>query len=132
MDHDGTTSNQPITGFALLLDGSILLQRGYSQLPGAFQPCRPDHLAADDYKALLWAIEQALGASHNELQPEPSSIHSVLRVMALCNANQPPDPFTGAVVTWVRPYPLRSTDDDQPSGRVLRKSVAGLVPPSPI
>lgn len=120
--------DQPITGFALFADGSLYLQRGYGPLE--FQACRPDQLPANDFKALLWVIEAALGACHNELQhTEPSSIHSVLRVMALCNSHQPPDPFTGAVMTWVRPHPIRCSDDDaQPSGRGLCKPVAGLLP----
>lgn len=127
MDHQ-TTSDQPITGFALFADGAIHLQRGYGQQH--FQPCCPDQLAANDFKALLWAIEAALGACHNELQhTEPSSIHSVLRVMAICHGNRPPDPFTGAVMTWVRPHPIRCPDDDaQPSGGSLRESVARLLP----
>jgi hypothetical protein len=127
MDHK-TTSDHPITGFALFADGSLHLQRGYGQR--RFQPCRPDQLAANDFKALLWAIEAALGACHNELQQtEPSSIHSVLRVMAICHANRPPDPCTGAVMTWVRPHPICCTADDaQPSRGGLRQSMAGLLP----
>lgn len=126
-----STNFQPITGFALFADGSIHLQRGYELQ--RFQPCRPDQLPANDFKALLWVIEAALGACHNELQhTEPSSINSVLRVMALCNSNRPPDPFTGAVMTWVRPHPIRCSDEDaQPSGGGLCKPVAGLLPRPP-
>jgi hypothetical protein len=130
MDHE-TPNDHPITGFALFADGSLHLQRGYGQQQ--FQPCQPDQLAANDFKVLLWAIEAALGACHNELQQtEPSSIHSVLRVMAICNANRPPDPITGAVMTWVRPHPIRCSDDDaQPSGGGLRQSMARLLPRPP-
>jgi len=120
--------DHPITGFALFADGSLHLQRGYGQQH--FQPCQPDQLAANDFKTLLWAIEAALGACHNELQQtEPSSIHSVLRVMAICNDNRPLDPITGAVMTWVRPHPIRCTDDDaQPSGGGFCQPMAGLLP----
>jgi hypothetical protein len=120
-------NDQPITGFALFADGSLHLQRGYGQQQ--FHPCRPDQLPGSDYKALLWTIEAALGACHNELQQtEPSSIHSVLRVMALCNSHRAPDPITGALMTWVRPYTIRCHDDAQPSGGSLRQSVARLLP----
>jgi hypothetical protein len=119
---------QPITGFALFADGALHLQRGYGQQH--FQPCRPDELPANDFKALLWVIEAALGASHNELQhTEPDSIQSLLRVIALCTTNRPSDPVTGAVMTWVRPYPIApcSDDDAQPSGRGLCQPVARLL-----
>jgi hypothetical protein len=124
-------NDQPITGFALFADGALHLQRGYGQQQ--FQPCRPDELPANDFKALLWVIEAALGACHNELQQtEPDSINSLLRVMALClcTSNRPPDPVTGAVMTWVRPYPIAtcSDDDAQPSGRGLCQPVARLLP----
>ncbi len=119
---------QPITGFALFADGALHLQRGYGQQH--FQPCRPDELPANDFKALLWVIEAALGACHNELQhTEPDSIQSLLRVIALCTTNRPSDPVTGAVMTWVRPYPIApcSDDDAQPSGRGLCQPVARLL-----
>jgi hypothetical protein len=122
-------NDQPITGFALFPDGALHLQRGYGQQQ--FQPCRPDELPANDFKALLWVIEAALGACHNELQQtEPDSINSLLRVIALCTSNRSPDPITGAVMTWVRPYPIAacSDDDAQPSGGKLRESVARLFP----
>jgi hypothetical protein len=124
-------NDQIITGFALFPDGALHLQRGYGEQQ--FQPCRPDELPANDFKALLWVIEAALGACHNELQQtEPDSINSLLRVMALClcTSNRPPDPVTGAVMTWVRPYPIAtcSDDDAQPSGRGLCQPVARLLP----
>lgn len=121
-------NDQPITGFALFCDGTLHLQRGYGQQH--FQHCFPDQLPANDFKVLLWVIEAALGACHNELQQtEPSSINSVLRVMALCHSNRSPDPLTGAVMTWVRPHPISCPDDSaKPSGRELREPVVGLLP----
>ena len=122
-------NDQTITGFALFADGSLQLQRGYDQQH--FQPCQPDHLPSNDFKALIWVIEAALGACHNELQQtEPSSINSVLRVIALCNSHQAPDPFTKAVMTWVCPHPIRCHDDAQPSGRELCQPMVGLLPRS--
>lgn len=121
---------QPITGFALFADGSLHLQRGYGRQ--RFQPCCPDQLPANDFKTLLWVIEAALGACHNELQQtEPSSIHSVLRVMALCHANQPRDPITGAVLVWVRPLPIAIDcieANAKSSGGSLCQPVVGLLP----
>jgi hypothetical protein len=127
-------NDQPITGFALFADGSLHLQRGYS--PQHFQPCCPDQLPANDFKVLVWVIEAALGACHNELQQsEPSSIQSLLRVMALCHANRPCDPITGAVMAWVRPYPIAidcTEANAKSSGGSLRQSVAGLLPRSAV
>jgi len=117
-------SNQPITGFALFADGTLFLKRGYG--PQQLQRCRPDHLPANDFKALLWVIEAALGARHNDLQyTEPSSIHSVLRVMALCHG--PSDPATAMVMHWARPFPI-AIEDDQSSGRSVCQPVAGVFP----
>lgn len=118
-------SKQPITGFALFADGTLFLKRGYG--PQQLQRCRPDHLPANDFKALLWVIEAALGACHNELQyTEPSSIHSVLRVMALCLG--PSDPATGMVMEWARPFPIATELHGQSSGGSVCKSVAGFFP----
>jgi hypothetical protein len=119
-------NDQTITGFALFADGSLHLQRGYG--PQRFRPCRPDHLPAADFKALIWVIEAALGACYNELeQTEPSSINSVLRVIALCNIHRAPDPFTGALISWVRPHPICCHDDAEPSGRELCQPMVGLL-----
>lgn len=118
----------PITGFALFPDGSILIQRGTRQLQ--LLPCRPDLLSADDYKTLLWVIEAALGANHNELQQtEPDSIQAMLRVIALCFASRPTDP-AGAVLKWL-PLQLDALHV-QSSGNGLCQSVAGFVPEPPI
>ena len=126
-----SSTDQPITGVALFADGSLHLQRGYGQQQ--FQPCCPDHLPANDFKSLLWVIEGALGACHNELQQtEPDSIHSLLRVMALCHANRPRDPMTGAVLVWVSPFPIAidctEATNAKPSGRSLCQPVADLLP----
>ena len=130
MDSPNEQPIQPITGFALFADGSLHLQRGYG--PQQLQPCCPDQLPANDFKSLLWVIEAALGASHNELQKtEPDSIHSLLRVMALCHANRPRDPMTGAVVVWTRPYPIAidcTKTNAKPSGGRFRQPVVGLLP----
>jgi hypothetical protein len=114
----------PITGFALYPDGSILIQRGTRELQ--LLPCRPDLLSADDFKSLLWVVEAALGARHNELQQtEPGSIQSMLRVIALCHASKPTDPAK-AILTWL---PLQlSALDVQSFGRSFCESVAGFVP----
>jgi hypothetical protein len=124
-------NDQPITGFALFADGSLHLQRDYGQQQ--FQACCPDQLPANDFKSLLWVIEAALGACHNELQQtEPDSIQSLLRVMALCNANRPRDPITGAVLVWVRPFPIAidctEATNAKPSGRSFCPPVARLLP----
>jgi hypothetical protein len=136
-------NDQPITGFALFADGSLHLQRGYGQQQ--FQPCCPDQLPANDFKSLLWVIEAALGACHNELrQTMPESIQSLLRVMALCHANwlsliagDPPNPITGPVLVWVRPFPIASAGPSiphiectnaKPSGGSLCQPVADLLP----
>lgn len=126
-----SSNDQPITGFALFVDGSLHLQRGYGQQQ--FQPCCPDQLPANDFKNLLWVIEAVLGACHNELQQTmPESIQSLLRVMALCNANRPRDPITGAVLVWVRPFPIAidctEATNAKPSGGSICKPVAGLLP----
>jgi hypothetical protein len=132
------SNDQPITGFALFADGSLHLQRGYGQQQ--FQPCCPDQLSANDFKALLWVIEAALGACHNELQQTmPESLQSLLRVMALCHANwlsliagDPPNPITGAVLVWVRPFPIAidctEATNAKPSRRSLCQPVAALLP----
>jgi hypothetical protein len=130
-------TDQPITGFALFADGSLHLQRGYGQQQ--FQPCCPDQLPANDFKALLWVIEAALGACHNELQQTmPESIQSLLRVMALCHANWlsliPGDPLIpiAPVLTWVCPFPIAidctEATNAKPSGRSLCQPVVGLLP----
>jgi hypothetical protein len=123
-------NDQPITGFALFADGSLHLQRGYGLQQ--MQPCCPDQLQANDFKSLLWVIEAALGACHNELQQtEPDSIHSLLRVMALCHANRPRDPMTGAVLVWIRPFPFAidcTEANAKSSGRSLCQPVADLLP----
>lgn len=123
-------NDQPITGFALFADGSLSLQRSYG--PRQFQPCCPDQLSPNDFKGLLWVIEAALGARHNDLQQtEPDSIHSLLRVMALCHANRPRDPMTGAVLVWIRPFPFAidcTEANAKSSGRSLCQPVAGLLP----
>lgn len=118
-------NDQPITGFALFPDGALHLQRGYGQQH--FQPCRPEELPADDFKTLLWVIEAALGACHNELQhTQPESIHSLLRVMALCTSNRPPDPGSGAVMTWVRatvePQILEQFESQPSAKQVVQQS----------
>ena len=124
---------QPITGFALFADGSLHLQRGYGQQQ--LQPCCPDQLPANDFKSLLWVIEAALGARHNELeQTDPDSINSLLRVMALCLARQFREPITGnelAVMLWARPSPIAidcTEANAKPLGGSLRQPVAGLLP----
>jgi hypothetical protein len=118
-------SNQPITGFALFADGTLFLKRGYG--PQQLQRCRPDHLPANDFKALLWVIEAALGACHNALQfTEPSSIHSLLLVMALSHG--PSDPATGMVMHWARPFPIANEFHDQSSGGSVCQPVAGFFP----
>jgi hypothetical protein len=132
-----SSTDQPITGFALFADGSLHLQRGYGQQQ--FQPCCPGQLPANDFKSLLWVIEAALGACHNELQQTmPESIQSLLRVMALCHANwlsliagDPPNPITGAVLVWVRPFPIAidcTEANDKSSGGSVCQPVAGLLP----
>lgn len=126
----GSPNDQTITGFALFADGSLHLQRGYG--PQQLQPCCPDQLPANDFKSLLWVIEAALGACQNELQQtEPDSIHSLLRVMALCHANRPRDPMTGAVMLWARPSTIAidcTEANAKSSGRSLCQPVAGLLP----
>lgn len=118
----------PIIGFVLYPDGSILIQRGTRRLQ--LLPCRPDLLSADDFKSLLWVIEAALGAKHNELQQtEPDSIQAMLRVIALCFASRPTD-LAGAVLKWL-PLQLDALHV-QSSGRGLCQSVAGFVPKPPI
>jgi hypothetical protein len=133
-----SSTDQPITGFALFADGSLHLQRGYGQQQ--FQPCCPDQLPANDFKNLLWVIEAALGACHNELQQTmPESIQSLLRVMALCHANwlsliagDPPYPITGAVLVWVRPSPIAidctEATNAKPSRGSFCQPVVGLLP----
>jgi hypothetical protein len=125
-----SSTDQPITGFALFADGSLHLQRGYGQQQ--FQPCCPDQLPANDFKSLLWVIEAALGACHNELQQTmPESIQSLLRVMALCHANRPRDPITGPVLVWLRPFPIAidcTEANAKSSGRSLCQPVARLLP----
>ena len=120
----------PITGFALFADGSLILKRGYGLQQ--MQPCCPDQLPANDFKALLWVIEASLGACHNELQQtEPDSIHSLLRVMALCLAKQFREPITGPVMLWARPSPIAidCTEANAKSpGGSLRQPVVGLLP----
>ena len=123
-------NDQPITGFALFADGSLSLQRGYC--PRQFQPCCPDDLPPNDFKSLLWVIEAALGASHNDLQQtDPDSIQSLLLVMALCHANRPRDPMTGAVLVWLRPFPIEidcTEANAKSSGGSLCQPVAGRLP----
>jgi hypothetical protein len=131
-------TDQIITGFALFADGSIRLQHGYGQQQ--FQPCCPDQLPANDFKSLLWVIEAALGACHNELQQTmPESIQSLLRVMALCQGNwlsliagDPPNPISSPVLVWVRPFPIAidctEATNAKPSGRSLCQPVADLLP----
>jgi hypothetical protein len=124
-------NDQPITGFALFADGSLHLQRGYGLQQ--MQPCCPDQLPANDFKALLWVIEAALGASHNELQQTmPESIQSLLRVIARCIVNERRDPITGAVLVWVRPFPIAidctEATNAKPSGTSLCQPVADLLP----
>jgi hypothetical protein len=132
-----SSDNQLITGFALFADGSLHLQRGYN--PQKMQLCCPDQLSANDFKHLLWNIEAALGARHNELQQTmPESIPSLLRVMALSHANRlsiftdkPRYSITGAVFVWVRPFPI-AIDCIQPNDKSARGSicqpVVGLLP----
>ena len=126
----GSPNDQPITGFALFADGSLHLQRGYG--PQQLQPCCPDQLPANDFKSLLWVIEAALGARHNELeQTDPDSINSLLRVMALCLASSFREPITGAVMLWARPSPIAidcTEANDKSSGGSLRQPVVGLLP----
>ena len=121
---------QPITGFALFADGSLHLQRGYGQQQ--LQPCCPDQLPANDFKSLLWVIEAALGARHNELeQTDPDSINSLLRVMALCLASPFREPITGAVMLWARPSPIAidcTEANDKSSGGSLCQPVVSLLP----
>ena len=124
-------TDQPITGFALFADGSLHLKRGYG--PQQMQPCCPDQLSANDFKHLLWVIEAALGARHNELQQTmPESMPSLLRVMARCIVNERRDPITGAVLVWVRPFPIAidctEATNAKPSGRSLCQPVVGLLP----
>ena len=129
MDSPNDQPIQPITGFALFADGSLHLQRGYGQQQ--LQPCCPDQLPANDFKSLLWLIEAALGARHNELeQTDPDSINSLLRVMALCLASPFREPITGAVMLWARPSPIAidCTEANESSRGSLRQPVVGLLP----
>ena len=122
-------NDQTITGFALFADGSLHLQRGYG--PQQLQPCCPDQLPANDFKSLLWLIEAALGARHNELeQTDPDSINSLLRVMALCLASPFREPITGAVMLWARPSPIAidCTEANESSRGSLRQPVVDLLP----
>lgn len=131
MDHDIPDHQQPITGFALYGDGSLLLKRGHGCR--ALLPVDPTDLSGDDFKALLWALESALGLRYNELQvAEPSSIQIVLKVVAHCHANRPRDLLTEAVLTFARPAPIYldfppEPEADEPSGGGVREPVAGLV-----
>ena len=123
-----STNDQPITGFALFADGRLHLQRGY--FPQQFQPCCPDQLPANDFKSLLWVIEAALGARHNELeQIMPESIQPLLRVMAICLARQFREPINGEVMLWARPSPIADCTEanDKSSGGSLREPVDGLL-----
>lgn len=130
MDSPNDQPIQPITGFALFADGSLHLQRGYG--PQQFQPCCPDQLPANDFKSLLWVIEAALGARYNELkQIMPESIQPLLRVMALWHADEPLDPKTGAVLVWVRSFPIAidcTEANAKSSGGSLCQPVVGLLP----
>ena len=123
-------NDQTITGFALFADGSLHLKRGYGLQQ--MQPCCPDQLPANDFKSLLWVIEAALGARHNELeQTDPDSINSLLRVIALCLASSFREPITGAVMLWARPSPIAidcTEANDKSSGGSVCQPVAGLLP----
>lgn len=121
----------PLTGFALYQRGRLLLLQGGNPTRLSFS--EPDQLNAEAYKQLLWLIEEALGARRNELaQTEPSSIRSLLRVIALCLANQPRDRFTGAILArGIRPLVadtfFSNADHAEPSGGIIRQSVAGVI-----
>lgn len=131
MEHD-TPEVQPITGFALYADGKLLLKRGHGCRP--LLPVDPHQLSGDDFKALLWNLEAALGLRYNELQfAEPGSIDCVLKVIAHCHANRPRDPLTEAVLTFARPAPIYldfppEPEADEPSGGSVCEPVVGLLP----
>ena len=120
----------PLTNFALFQDGRLLLQGG---MPPSCCFTQPDQLSSEAYKQLLWLLEDALGAQHNELaQTDPASIRSLLRVIVLCYANRPRDRFTGAILSLgIQPLPTELTPkhaEPQPSRRGLCQSMAGLLP----
>jgi hypothetical protein len=133
MKHD-THDQQPITGFALYADGSLLLKRGHGCRP--LLQADPHELGGDDFKALIWTLEAALGLRYNELQfADPASIDCVLKVIAHCHANRPRDPLTEAVLTFARPAPIYldfPPDADEPSGSGVREPMVGLLPRPPL
>lgn len=120
----------PLTGFALYLNDRLLLQGG---TPPRCWFAQPDTLSSEAYKQLIWLLEDALGARRNDLaQTDPASIRSLLRVIALCHANRPRNPFTGAILSFgIQPLPNLFTSEHaepKPSGGGLRQPMAGLLP----
>ena len=120
----------PLTGFALYLNDRLLLQGG---TPPRCWFAQPATLRSGAYKPLLWLLEDALGARRNDLaQTDPASIRSLLRVIALCHANRPRNPFTGAILSFgIQPLTNLFTPqhaEHQPSGGGLRQPMAGLLP----
>lgn len=125
-----TPPSMPITGFALYPD-RLILQGGN---PSRCCLCQPDQLSPDAYKQFLWLLEQALGAKRNDLaQTDPSTIHSLLRVIVLCHKNWRPHLFQQAVLAHAMqsspPPALSHAQPAQPSRGGLREPVAGLIPP---
>jgi len=121
----------PLTGFALFLNNRLLLQGG---TPTQLRFCQPDQLSPEAYKQLLGLLETALGAQRNDLaQTDPGSIRSLLRVLTLCHAGRPRDPFTGAVVAHGMQLLFSGVfiadhAEHQPSGGSLCQPMAGLLP----
>jgi hypothetical protein len=116
----------PLTGFALFLNDRLLLQGG---TPTQLRFCQPDQLSPEAYKQLLWLLEAALGAQRNDLiQTDPGSIRSLLRVLTLCHADRPRDPYTGAVLAHGIPLLTADHAEHQPSGGSFCQPMAGLLP----
>jgi hypothetical protein len=115
----------PLSGFELHADASLFLKGSGSD---QWVRCNPHQLEAEAFKQLLWMIEDALGAFHNDLQQvDPLSFPAFLRVIVLC-LQQDPAPRGSTVLSWK----IRGFKHVKPSGRPVLESVAYQFPSPPV